>query len=404
MVKETAYYDTFGVDPSADATVIKKAYRKLALKYHPDKNPGNEEAATKFKEISFQFSVLSDPEKRQLYDRYGEQGIKEGGGGGRGGFSANDIFAQFFGGGGFGGGRAGPETGPDTMYELELTLEQLYNGVTKKLAMRKNVICGDCNGVGGKNPRTCHQCNGQGRVVIERMMGPFVQQMQTTCDICQGQGEMINPKDKCQPCNGKKVKQERKIFEVQVTPGMKDDERVVFEGDGDQQPGIEPGDVIIVIKQKKHPVFTRKDQDLYMVMNITLQEALCGFKKHIKHLDAPDERYLMVNVLPGEVIKPGSHKAISGEGMTHIRHRHIKGDIIIKFNVEFPTHISHDAALVIEKALGTRSQDTEMNIDAEEVELRDVDLEAHNRRNRERMGHDEDHGHGHHQGAQCQTQ
>ena len=276
--------------------------------------------------------------------------------------------------------------------------------------MRKNVICGDCNGLGGKNPRTCHQCKGQGKVIIERQAGPFIQQMQTICDQCDGQGEVINPRDKCQPCSGKKVKQERKIFEVNVTPGMKNGERIVFEGEGDQSPGIEAGDVIIIVKQKKHAVFTRNDQDLHMVMNITLQEALCGFKRTVKHLDMPDERYLLVNQMPGDVIKPGSYKSIIGEGMTHTRHRHIKGDIIIKFNVEFPDRIDMDAAAAIEKALGPRNKDIDMSDrhDTMEVELRDVDLEAQSRRNRERMGHDEEdgrgHGHGHHQQAQCQTQ
>jgi len=399
MVKETKFYDTFGVAPDATDQVLKKAYRKLALKYHPDKNKGCEEAALKFKEISYQFSVLSDAKKRQIYDRHGEQGIKDGGGG-RGGFSANDIFSQFFGGGDMfgGGGRRGPQRGADTVHELEFTLEQLYNGCTKKLAMRKNIICNTCAGVGGKTAKSCARCHGQGQVIIERMMGPFVQQMQTTCPTCKGEGETIAEKDKCTQCDGKKTVQDRKVFQVDITPGMKHGEKVYFRGDGDQQPGVEPGDVVLVVKQKKHAVFTREGQNLLLTMKITLLEALCGFKKTIKHLD---ERVLLVEMPAGGVIKPNATKCIAGEGMTHAKHRHIKGDIIVKFDVGFPKTLPMENIALLEQALGPRMNENINEKDCQVVYLNDVDL---SRRGANKMDDDDEDAGAHQQSAQCQTQ
>jgi len=170
MVKETRFYDILGVSPGADETTLKKAYRKLALKYHPDKNPG---AGEKFKEISMAYEVLSNPEKRRLYDQHGEQGIKEGGGGGGGMHSPMDIFDMFFGGGGGGGmgGMGGRHRGPrrtkNLMHPLPVSLEELHNGTTRKLALQKNVICGDCNGLGGKEGavQKCPVCRGSGMQV-----------------------------------------------------------------------------------------------------------------------------------------------------------------------------------------------------------------------------------------------
>eukprot|EP00121_Abeoforma_whisleri_P004151 Awhi_evm2s3748 len=388
MVKETAFYDTFGVQPNATKAEIKKAYRKLALKYHPDKNPGDEEAEKKFKEISYQFSILDDEEKRTLYDRVGEQGLKEGGGGGAG-FSANDIFSQFFGGGGFGGER-GPRRGQDTVHELDLTLEQFYVGCTKKLAMRKNVLCKTCDGKGGKNVRKCEPCGGRGQVIHHRQMGPFVQQVAAPCDACGGNGETMSPKDRCKDCNGKKIVQERKIFEAHVNPGMRHGEKIVFEDEGDQQPDVPPGDVIIVLRQKPHARFERKGQDLLMTHEISLLEALCGFQHVISHLD---DRQLIVTVKPGEVITPNSAKMVPKEGMCHPRHRQQKGNIIIQFKVNFPDSLPLENVKSIEQALGPRKKP---KLD-----------ESKYQKGQQGRGHyddDDDDHHGHQQGAQCHSQ
>ncbi|KAJ3041600.1 Type I HSP40 co-chaperone, partial [Rhizoclosmatium hyalinum] len=277
---------------------IKKAYRKLALKYHPDKNPGNEEANERFKEISKAYEVLSDEQKRDMYDRYGEEGIEGASGmGGPGGMNPGDLFSQLFGGaGGFGGGgRSGPRKGKDMAHSLKVTLEDLYKGKTSKLALQKQVLCGPCEGRGGKAgaTRTCTGCQGRGVKIVIRQMGPMIQQMQQTCPDCNGEGEIINPKDRCTACNGKKINNERKILEVFIDKGMTDGQKVVFSGEGDQAPGIVPGDIIIVIEEKAHDRFKRKGADLFIDVKIDLLTALAGGHFSIPHLD---DRVLVVNI------------------------------------------------------------------------------------------------------------
>uniref|UniRef100_A0A2K5QVX7 J domain-containing protein n=1 Tax=Cebus imitator TaxID=2715852 RepID=A0A2K5QVX7_CEBIM len=212
MVKETTYYDVLGVKPNATQEELKKTYRKLALKYHPDKNPNEGE---KFKQISQAYEVLSDAKKRELYDKGGEQAIKEGGAGGSFG-SPIDIFDMFFG----GGGRMQRERrGKNVVHQLSVTLEDLYNGATRKLALQKNVICDKCEGRGGK-----------------KGIGPgMVQQIQSVCMEFQGHGEWISPKGRCKSCNGRKI-----ILEVHIDKGMKDGQKIIFHGEGDQEPRLEP--------------------------------------------------------------------------------------------------------------------------------------------------------------------
>ncbi|KAE8633843.1 hypothetical protein XENTR_v10002115 [Xenopus tropicalis] len=294
MVKETAYYDTLGVKPNATPDEIKKAYRKLALKYHPDKNPKEGE---KFKLISQAYEVLSDPKKRDLYDQGGEQAIKEGGMGGGNFSSPMDIFDMFFG----GGGRMNREKrGKNVVHQLAVSLNDLYNGTSRKLALQKNVICSKCEGYGGKKGAVekCTTCKGRGVQVRVQQIGPgMVQQIQSMCSDCHGEGERINQKDRCKQCSGKKVVREKKILEVHINKGMKDGQKIMFSGEGDQEPGLEPGDVVIVLDQKEHDVYQRQQNDLIMKMNITLVEALCGFKKPIETMDG---RILQVTSFPGE--------------------------------------------------------------------------------------------------------
>ncbi|XP_044518829.1 dnaJ homolog subfamily A member 4 isoform X3 [Gracilinanus agilis] len=216
MVKETEYYDILGVKPSAAQEEIKKAYRKLALKYHPDKNPDEGE---KFKLISQAYEVLSDVKKREIYDQGGEQAIKEGGTTSGNFSSPMDIFDMFFG----GGGRMTRERrGKNVVHQLSVSLEDIYNGVTRKLALQKNVICEKCEGVGGKkgSVEKCPICKGRGMQIHIQQIGPgMVQQIQTVCLECKGQGERINPKDRCENCNGCKVVREKKIIEVHIEKG-----------------------------------------------------------------------------------------------------------------------------------------------------------------------------------------
>merc|ERR1712088_140402 len=186
------------------------------------------------------YEVLSNSEKRRLYDMHGEQGIKEGGAGGGG------------------GGPRGPRRTKNLMHQLSVSLEDMYKGTTRKLALQKNVICTDCEGLGGREgaAQRCPNCRGTGMQVRVQQLGPgMMQQIQSVCHECQGQGERIDPKHRCKTCNGRKVTRERKILEVSVEKGMEDGQKITFSGEGDQEPGLEPGDIIIVLDEKEHPNF-----------------------------------------------------------------------------------------------------------------------------------------------------
>merc|ERR1719382_1566546 len=298
------------------------------------------------------YEVLSNPEKRKLYDQAGEQGIKEGGSGGGGGMNPMDIFDMFFGGGGgdpFGrGGGFGRQRGPrrtkNLVHQLSVSLEDMYNGTTRKLALQKNVICDACEGLGGKAGavQKCPNCRDSGMQVRIQQLGPgMMQQIQSMCGECHGEGERVDPKLRCKKCNGRKVNRERKILEVSVDKGMEDGQKVTFSGEGDQEPGLEPGDIIIVLDEKAHALFKRNGQDLIMKMDISLTEALTGLKKAVKTLD---DRTLVIQTVRGEVIKSGDLKMVRGEGMPQYRNPFEKGRLIIQFNVVFPPSLEPSVA------------------------------------------------------------
>lgn len=405
MVKETKFYDLLGVSPTADDGALKKAYRKLAMKFHPDKNPN---AGDKFKEISNAYEVLSNPEKRSIYDQGGEQAIKDGGSGGGGGFhSPMDVFDMFFGHDPFGrGGRSrGPRRTKNLVHQLSVSLEDLYNGTMRKLALHKNVICDSCEGIGGKPGcfQKCMTCRGSGMQVRIQQIGPgMMQQIQSMCKDCQGEGEQVDPKLRCKKCNGKKVNRERKILEVNVDKGMEDGHKITFTEEGDQEPGLEPGDIIIVLDEKPHSVFKRNGMDLVMKMDVSLTEALCGMKRTVTTLD---DRTLSMQTVPGEVLKTGDFKKVSGEGMPQHRNPFEKGRLIISFNVVFPPslepHVAEQLAQILPPAPVPIVPD-----DAEEVDLDEFDPKT-DRQNAARQQYDEDEeqhaGHGG-QGVSCATQ
>ncbi|KAG7092211.1 hypothetical protein E1B28_008578 [Marasmius oreades] len=377
MVRETKFYDLLEVSPNASESDLKKAYRKKALRLHPDKG-GDPEL---FKEVTHAYEILSDAEKRSIYDTRGEAGLNEAGG--MGGMDAQDLFSQLFGGGGgfggggfFGGGgpsRQGPRRTKDLMHRINVTLEDLYKGKTTKLALTRNVLCGKCKGKGGKEGavKTCHSCNGRGIKMTIRQMGPMIQQMQTTCDECSGQGETINAKDRCNQCKGKKVVSDKKVLEVHIDKGMKGGQTITFRGEADQSPGQETGDVIIVIEEKPHDRFKRQENDLVFEQEIDLLTALAGGEFSIRHLD---ERVLMVKLDPGEVIKHGDLKVIHGQGMPSQRH-HEPGDLYVKLGVSFPDTIPLGSIPLLERALPSRKpmEQHDGNVLVEEVHLYDVD-------------------------------
>ncbi|KAG0230057.1 Type I HSP40 co-chaperone [Actinomortierella wolfii] len=406
MVKETKYYDILEVDPSCTDNELKKAYRKLALKYHPDKTGGA--TSEKFQDISHAYDILSDPQKRQIYDQYGEAGLTgEGGpGGGMGGLSPEDLFSHFFGGGGSRSRPSGPRKGKDVAHGLKVTLEDLYKGKTTKLALQKNVICDKCDGRGGKEGavKTCQTCNGQGIRLMLRQIGPMMQQIQQPCQDCRGEGEIINPKDKCKQCNGRKVTQTRKVLEVHIDRGMKDGRKIVFSGEGDQAPGTVPGDVIIVLEQREHERFKRNGDDLYYNAKIDLVTALAGGKLQIPHLD---DRVLVVDILPGEVIKPGDLKAVMGQGMPTERH-HDFGNMYIHFDIEFPaagwTELAKIEQLrsILPPAQPLPAVPTDRHI--EEVVLTEMDPRQKARAEQGQHGYQDDDEEGGPPGVQCAQQ
>ena len=226
--------------------------------------------------------------------------------------AAEDLFAQFFGGGGgafggmFGGGmrEQGPKKARTIHHVHKVSLEDIYRGKVSKLALQKSVICPSCEGRGGKEGavKTCTGCNGAGMKTMMRQMGPMIQRFQTVCPDCQGEGEIIRDKDRCKRCNGKKTVIERKVLHVHVDKGVKNGHKIDFRGEGDQMPGVLAGDVQFEIEQKPHSRFQRKDDDLFYHAEIDLLTALAGGKVYIEHLD---DRWLEVEIIPGEVISPG---------------------------------------------------------------------------------------------------
>lgn len=396
MVADTKLYDTLGVSPNAQPNEIKKAYRKLALKLHPDKNPGAD-AEKKFKEVSAAYEILQDEQKRETYDRYGLEGLKEGRGSGG---DPSDIFSMFFGGGspfghGHGGRSRGPKRGQDIGHELRVTLEDLYNGKTKKLSIQRTVICKKCDGKGGQgNPTKCPHCKGTGMQVRIQRMGPMIQQIQSACQECKGEGESWSAKDKCTgTCKGKKVHKEKQILEVHIDKGMTDGHRIPFRGMADEEPGVETGDIIMVLRTADHEIFERKGNDLVMKMKISLSEALTGFTRKIKTLD---NREIALTSLPGEFVQHEGIKVAQGEGMPIHRNPFEKGNLIIQFSVEYPSKewFTENECENVTKMAAILPEKTEQAIvtdDTEEVMIQDFDPNMHANRSRNgRQAYDND--------------
>lgn len=393
----TKYYEVLGVPKSSSQDELKKAYRKAAIKNHPDKGGDPE----KFKELAQAYEVLSDPEKREIYDEYGEDALKEGmGGGGGSAHNPFDIFESFFGGGGFGGGGSSrsKKKGEDVTQAMKVSLEEVYNGTTKKLSLSRNILCKKCKGKGSKsgNSGRCYGCQGSGMRVTTRQIGPgMIQQMQHVCSECRGSGEVINERDRCLQCKGTKVTQEKKVLEVNVEKGMQNGQRIVFEGEADESPDTVTGDIVFVLQLKDHPKFKRKFDDLYVEHTLTLTEALCGFQFAITHLDG---RQLLIKSNPGEVIKPDQYKAINDEGMPHYQRPFIKGRLFIHFNVDFPEagFLSPEKCRSLETILPVKPSKQSSNMaldDCEETTLHDVNMEDEMRRKehqRQQEAYDED--------------
>lgn len=251
---------------------------------------------------------------------------------------------------------------------MGVTLEELYMGKTRKLAIQKSVICQACEGRGGKKGAVekCQTCRGRGVETKVHQIAPgFIQQVEAMCRHCHGEGEIIAAKDRCKDCAGKKTLRVRNILEVHVEKGMRNNQQLVFSGEGNQEPDIPHGNVVVVLQEKKHPVFKRANNDLLMTMQLQLVEALCGFQKVIKALDSRD---LVITSMPGEVIKDQHLKCILGEGMPHYKNPFEKGRLIIQFQVIFPVSIQPALIGQLEQCLPPR-QPVSIPIEAEECNL-----------------------------------
>jgi DnaJ-related protein SCJ1 len=343
------YYKILGVPRDATPKQIKKSYRELSLKYHPDKPTGD---ADKFAEISNAYEVLNDEDKRRTYDQYGEEGLKEGG---RGSFkNPFDIFSSFgFGGGGGGGrGQAEQKKGANIEIPLYVTLKDLYLGKEMKVANKKQTLCPKCRGTGAKKAddvQTCPVCNGAGVRVQVQQLGPgFVTQTQTTCDKCGGKGKIA--KSVCTACSGSKVATGEDKFTVVVERGMVENHPITFEQDADENPDVIPGDVIFRIKTLTHKRFTRKGDDLHATMTISLLEALVGFEKRFKHLDNHE-----VTIHKMDITKPGEIYKIEEEGMPNHNYPSQSGDMYIEFIIKMPSSLTEEQKTGIKDILGGSS-------------------------------------------------
>ena len=324
-VDTTKYYKVLGVDTNCSQDDIKRAYKKLVRTKHPDKG-GNEK---EFQEIQVAYNTLSDEDKRKVYDEYGEEGIKEG----MDGKGPSDIFDFFTGGR---GGRNAKRKTKSVLQQMEVSLEDIYVGKEKYLEINRYRICPKCKGNGSKDPNAntkCTGCNGRGVKMVVQRMGNTILQSQQPCPECRGQGYVIKDQDKCTSCRGNKVTKESKVIKILLDKGAPDGKRYTFEGESDEMPDCEPGDVIIEIKIKKHSLFQRTGADLTYVADISLLEALTGFELLITHLDG---RKVLIKSKKGEIIKPGVIKTVKECGMPFFDHPTKFGNLYIKFNIKFP--------------------------------------------------------------------
>ena len=360
MANKRDYYEVLGVSKEASADEIKKAYRKLAVKYHPDKNPGNKEAEDKFKEAAEAYSVLSDPDKKAQYDRFGHAGVDGAGPDFSGGFgNLNDILNDLFGGGfggfsgfggfgGFGGGSGARQQrvsrGRDIRVRVKLTLEEIAKGVEKEISIEKSVPCDDCGGRGAKNAsdiKTCPACNGTGQV--QRVVNTFLGQTVTysTCQQCGGEGKIIsNP---CRTCGGTGLVRRRETIKVRIPAGVEAGMQLTIQGEGHaaKNNGIN-GDLLVVIEEQEHPNLKREGNNLYYTKIISIPEAILGGEVEIPCLDGNYKVNVEAGTQSGTVVR------LRGKGLPTVNGYGGTGDLYVKFAVWIPKRLSKEDKAIIE--------------------------------------------------------
>ena len=348
MAEKRDYYEVLGVERGADDATLKKAYRKLAKKYHPDMNPGDKEAEAKFKEATEAYTVLSDPEKRRTYDQYGHAAFENGGagqGGGFGGFDFNgadmgDIFGDFFGGrSAYGRSSNGPMRGANLRAVVHITFQEAVFGCEKELELTLKDTCTKCNGTGAKpgtSPETCSKCHGTGQVTYtQQSMFGMVRNVQT-CPDCGGTGKII--KDKCPDCRGTGFTASRKKIQVSIPAGIDDGQSIRIREKGEPGTNGGPrGDLLVEVQVARHPIFQRQDMNIFSTAPITYAQAALGGKIRISTVD-------------GEVeyeVKPGTQTdtkiRLRGKGVPSLRNKNVRGDQYVTLVVQVPTKLSEEA-------------------------------------------------------------
>ncbi len=342
MATKTCYYETLGVERDADGDAIKRAYRKMAMKYHPDRNPDDPKAEEAFKECSEAYGILSDPNQRSAYDRFGHDGISNNGGMQHGSFEDifghfNDILGDIFGGG---GGRRARRRGADLRVDLEVPFEEAVTGTRRDVTFERHDVCGTCEGSGAKagtKPETCTGCQGRGK--ITRQQGFFM--VQTTCPVCRGAGSMV--KDKCGDCRGDGATLVERTISVKIPPGVDSGMRLRVSGEGETGGvGVERGDLSIMIHVQQHPSFQRDGADVHAEQVLTFSQAALGSEHEVETIHGPEEIGIPAGTQTGTVLR------LRGRGFERIDGRG-KGDHFITLRVEVPTGLSSEQKELLEQ-------------------------------------------------------
>lgn len=347
------FYDILGINKNATPEEIKKAYRQNAIKFHPDKNPGDKAAEEKFKEAAEAYEALSDPDKRRKYDQFGHAGVgssaQGGSGHGPGGFSMEDIFSQFGdifgGGGGFGGQRSGRRVarGSNLRVKVKLTLEEISTGVEKKLKVPKYVSCDKCHGTGSSNGKTnsCSTCHGQGQVahIVNTPLGRM--QTASTCPACGGEGQTIT--DKCKSCHGDGVIRGEEMVSVRIPGGVHEGIQLSVNGKGNAGPrGGIPGDLIVVIEEAPHEFLMRDGNNLFYEHHASIPDVTLGASADIPTLEGKARIKIEPGTQSGKVLR------LKGKGLPDINGYH-RGDLLINIQVWTPTHLTSEEKKTIEQ-------------------------------------------------------
>ncbi len=347
------YYEVLGLSRDAAEGDIKKAYRQMALKYHPDKNPGNKEAEDKFKEAAEAYEILSDTEKRSRYNQFGHQGV-----GGNGGYGMNmeDIFSQFgdvfgnhnpfesFFGGNSSGGRRYVNRGSNLRIKVKLTLEEIANGVEKKLKVNKKISCNSCSGTGAQNGSSfskCGTCNGSGQV--RRVTNTILGQMQTssTCPTCQGEGQTIT--NKCKTCHGQGTMPGEEVISIKIPPGVGEGMQITVSGKGNAaERGGVPGDLLIVIEELEDANLKRDGNNLHYDLYVSIPDAALGTSLEVPTVDGKAKIKIEPGTQPGKVLR------LKAKGLPQLN-SHFRGDLLININVWTPQTLTSEEKKIMEK-------------------------------------------------------